>query len=124
MAAPLALIAFWPTPIDQPLTGQLSGLLTFLHLQGVPTWLDYAAVEAAANIALFVPLGFVASMAFPRRPAWQNLVLGLAVSCSIEVGQALFLPDRFASVLDIAMNTLGAAVGVAAAGFLQRRRWS
>ena len=111
MAVPLALVAFWPTPVDRPLRGRLARWLRRLHQYGVPDWFNYGFVEAAANSALFVPVGIVAMLAFPRRALWQIVLLGLAISCCIELGQATFLPDRFASGLDILMNTLGTLVG-------------
>ena len=111
MVAPLALIAFWPTPVDRPLSGQLAAVLAFLHRHGVPSWLDYNFVEAAANLVLFVPVGFVAALAFPSKRWWQIGAFGVLVSGCIELGQLLFLEDRLASLSDIVTNTSGAVIG-------------
>jgi len=111
MTMPLTLIAFWPSPVDKPLSRQLSAVLAFLHRHGVPSWFDYKFVEASANVVLFMPVGFVAALAFPSKRWWQIGALGLLVSGCIELGQLLFLNERFASASDIATNTSGAVIG-------------
>lgn len=111
MLIPLAFIAFWPSPVDQPVQGQLTGVLDILHRFGVPGWLNYTFVEAAANVLLFVPLGIVSSLAFPKKYWWQIAALGLLVSGCIELGQLLFLHDRFAALSDNVTNTAGSTIG-------------
>jgi glycopeptide antibiotics resistance protein len=111
MLAPLAFIAFWPSPVDQPVAGQLAAVLNFLHLHGIPAWVNYGFVEASANVALFVPLGVVSSLAFPHWSWWRVGVLGLLISCCMELGQLLFLHNRFPSPLDLVTNSSGAVIG-------------
>ena len=111
MLVPLAFVAFWPSPIDQPVQGDLARILKFLHAHGIPRWFDYKFVEASANVALFVPVGFVATLAFPAKRWWQVGAFGLGVSGCLELGQLLFLDNRFASPLDLATNTGGAVIG-------------
>jgi len=111
MFVPLAFIAFWPSPVDQPIQGQLASVLKFLHAHGMPASINYRFVEASANVLLFLPIGFVAALAFPNKHWWQAGALGLLVSGSIELGQLLFLHDRFASPLDLVTNTSGAVLG-------------
>ncbi|WP_255527061.1 VanZ family protein [Pseudarthrobacter sp. BIM B-2242] len=111
MLVPLALIAFWPSPVDAPVEGQLAGVLKFLHANGFPEWFNYHFVEASANVVLFVPLGVVAAVAFPKKYWWQIGILGFIVSGCIELGQLLFLHNRFASPLDLVTNTGGAVIG-------------
>ena len=111
MFIPLALIAFWPSPVDQPVQGQLADVLKFLHAHGIPAWFNYRFVESAANVLLFVPVGVVASLAFVDKPWWQIGVFGFLVSSCIEVGQLLFLHNRFASLQDVVTNTSGAIIG-------------
>lgn len=111
MLVPLAFVAFWPSPIDQPVQGDLARLLRFLHARGIPRWFDYKFVEAAANVLLFVPVGFVAILAFTRKSWWQVGAFGLTVSGCMEVGQLLFLDHRFASPVDLVTNTGGAVIG-------------
>lgn len=111
MLIPLAFIAYWPTPIDQPVSGQLDDILNLLHRHGIPPLVNYKFVEASANIALFIPLGFVSALAFPRKRWWQVGAFGLLVSGCMELGQLLFLHNRFASPLDLVTNTSGAVIG-------------
>ncbi|MBE4717485.1 VanZ family protein [Pseudarthrobacter sp. AB1] len=127
MLVPLALVAFWPSPVDQPLQGQLTSVLKFLHTHGIPAWFNYHFVEASANVALFIPVGSVAALAYPRIPWWQIGFFGLVISGCIELGQLLFLHSRFASALDLVTNTGGAVIGAllvaVAIKCLQARRW-
>ena len=111
MLVPLAFIAFWPSPVDQPLQGRLAAVLKFLHRHGIPLWFNYQFVEASANVALFVPLGMASSLAFPPWRLWRIGVFGLFISCCMELGQLLFLHDRFPSLLDLVTNTSGAVIG-------------
>lgn len=128
MLLPLALVAFWPSPVDAPVQGQLASLLKLLHTHGIPNWFNYKFVEACANVALFIPFGAVAALAYPTRHFWQIGILGLIVSGCIELGQLLFLHNRFASLLDLVTNTGGAVIGAllvaAALKRLQAGRWS
>ena len=111
MLVPLAFVAFWPSPIDQPVQGDLAKILKFLHTHGIPAWFNYKFVEAAANVALFIPLGAVASLAFPAKRWWQIGSFGLMVSGCMELGQLLFLDNRYASPQDLVTNTGGAVIG-------------
>lgn len=111
MLMPLALIAFWPSPVDAPVRGQLSDILQFLQRHGIAAWFTYQIVEATANVVLFLPVGFMASLAYPEKRWWQIMALGLVMSSSIELGQLLFLHNRFASPSDLVTNTGGAVIG-------------
>lgn len=111
MMVPLAFVAFWPTPVDAPVGNELQDFLRRLHRHGIPRWVNYRFVEMSANVALFVPLGFVAALAFFRKRWWQGGLVGLLLSCCIELGQLLFLQDRFASPIDLMTNTSGAVIG-------------
>ena len=119
MAIPLALIAFWPSPVDKPVSRQISWVLTFLHHHGIPNWFDYGTVESSANVVMFVPVGFAAALAFPSKHWLQIGAFGLLVSGCIELGQLLFLHDRFAALSDLATNTTGAMLGAAIASLLR-----
>lgn len=107
----LTLVGFWPSPVDQPVQGQLAGFLILIHALGVPSWIGYGFVEATANVVLFVPLGVLGALAFPKKPWWQIGALGLLVTGCMEMGQLLFLHDRFPSPLDLATNTAGCLLG-------------
>lgn len=117
----LALIAFWPSPVDAPVQGELAGVLRFFHAHGMPTWFDYNFVEASANVLLFVPLGMVSALASPKRHWWQIGVFGMTVSSCMELGQLFFVHGRFASYLDLVTNIGGAVIGALWAGVILDR---
>jgi glycopeptide antibiotics resistance protein len=128
MLVPLAVVAFWPSPVDAPVQGQLACVLRFLHARGIPAWFNHQFVEASANVVLFIPFGAVAALAYPKKQLWQLGILGLSVSSCIELSQLLFLHNRFASALDLVTNTGGAVIGALLASlvlrWLQDRRLS
>ncbi|WP_235009410.1 VanZ family protein [Arthrobacter sp. SLBN-83] len=117
----MAFIAFWPSPVDKPVSGQLAAVLSFLHGHGIPRWFNYQFIEALANVALFVPVGFVASLAFSTKHWSQIGAFGLLVSGCIELGQLLFLHARFASPSDILTNTSGAVIGALLAAWAAKK---
>lgn len=118
---PMGLIAFWPSPVDAPVQGQLAGVLKVTNTHGIPTWFNYKFVEASANVVLFIPLGIVGTLAFTEKQSWQIGALGLMVSSCMELGQLLFLHNRFASPLDVVTNTSGAVMGALLAANVLRR---
>ena len=71
----------------------------------------YDIIEALANVVMFVPFGILAWLWLRRR--WAAILVGFTASCCIELSQLAFLPTRYASVQDVLMNSLGAAIGVA-----------
>lgn len=119
--AALALIAFWPTPIDRPVDSQLNAVLAYLHGHGVPTWFNYPFVESCANVLLFVPFGLLTAAAVPLGRWWLAIILGVVVSSCIELGQLLFLNHRYATMADVEVNSFGTVLGVLAA--LAFRGW-
>jgi glycopeptide antibiotics resistance protein len=76
-------------------------------------------VEFTANIAMFLPLGFLLTLLF-RHP-WYGTLLALVLSIAVEVVQ-IVIPDRVASVRDVVANALGAAIGTLLAWLLFLRR--
>ncbi|QJR37083.1 VanZ family protein [Gemmatimonas groenlandica] len=69
--------------------------------------------DLVMNVLMFVPFGFVYQLTRPRGapPDWPRVViLGAALSGTIETLQ-LFSPTRYTSLLDLATNTAGAALG-------------
>lgn len=100
-----------PTPLDQGYTGSIDRMLDLLHRNGLPAWFDYGDVEFTANVAMFVPLGFLAGLALPDRAAWLALVLVPAASVAVEWAQAFFLAERFSTLQDVIANSLGGILG-------------
>ena len=79
--------------------------------------------DLVMNVLMFVPFGFVYQLTRPRGapPDWPRVViLGAALSGTIETLQ-LFSPTRYTSLLDVATNTAGAALGAWAFAQLARR---
>ena len=107
----LASIAFTARPVDEGFGPTLQRGLDVLHGIGVPVWVDYSTVEFTANIALFVPLGVVVVLLVGLDRWWWGAVAGLVASSTIELGQLVFLPGRFASADDVLANTTGAVIG-------------
>ncbi len=105
----MALIAFWPTPVDKGAGPWLSSFIATLHSLGVPKWFSYSAIEFGSNIIFFLPFGFLAMWA--SRKVWLSLLLGFCVSAMIEFCQFLFLPARFPSAWDVLANSLGSLIG-------------
>ena len=111
------------------------GSLYPFHVQPLPAGATLAqAVERAlahgpggrgdllANIALYMPLGF----ALAARRSMLVALLGAtlvcaALSAAIETAQ-IFVPERDASIWDLALNTAGGATGAVAAVLLGARR--
>lgn len=105
------VVGFWGSPVDAGAHPQILGALGLVHRLGLPAWFGYAALEFTANVLFFVPLGLLVVLRLGTRAWWAGAAAGLVVSSAIEVGQALFLPARFASLDDVLANTSGAVIG-------------
>lgn len=110
--AALAIVGFWPTPVDKPIHGTLDAMLKYLHSHGVPPWFEYHFVEASANVAMFIPFGILIALALPSKTWWQLASIALVTSTCMELGQLLFLAARYASLVDVVTNTVGAVIGI------------
>lgn len=102
----------WPTPLDQGYGAAIEKVLDVVHRNGVPQWFGYNKLEFSANVAMFVPLGFLAALLLPARVWWLALIICPALSIGIELTQATFLAARFATVNDVVANSIGAVVGI------------
>ncbi len=103
-AVALALIAFWPSPVDRGASGLLAAIS-----DAVPV-LTYGRIEFSANVLLFVPWGWWAARGWPRWHGWV-VPAALTISILIEVVQGAALSERTASAADVVANTSGAALG-------------
>jgi len=104
-------IAFWPTPVDQSAGPWLAATFDGIHSAGVPSWVNYDLLEFVANVIFFIPLTFLLTLLLGRRRWRLALVIGVAVSVSIELCQLFFIAERFASVADVVANAFGSAAG-------------
>ncbi|MGU3410362.1 VanZ family protein [Microbacterium sp. M1A1_1b] len=105
------VVGYWGSPVDAGAHPVILRVLDLVHRVGVPAWFGYGALEFSANVLFFVPLGLLVVLRLGTRAWWVGCVAGLVVSSAIEIGQALFLPARFASFDDVLANTSGAVIG-------------
>ena len=71
--------------------------------------------DVVLNVVAYIPLGILARLHFASRerrlpPAAMAVALGAALSFAMEVAQ-LFIPNRVASIQDVAANTAGTVIG-------------
>jgi len=118
---PTALYLWWvasitlgSSPYGASGEGLLSQGLDFAAGHSATAWLTFGVVERLANVALFVPLGFLGALAFPRRFWVVPFLLCVSLSCGIETFQGAFLPTRVEDFHDVISNGLGALVGALA----------
>ncbi len=96
------------------------GLLNRIMTHASDGRLDWTQTEVLANIALFVPAGFLLAIVLGR--AWLSALLCVAASVAIELAQQRYLPSRVPSIADVEHNGLGGAIGALLAWPLARRR--
>jgi glycopeptide antibiotics resistance protein len=90
---------------------------------GVPAALTAPTrLEFALNVAIFLPLGVLLLLTWPRLSWRDATAYGFVVTCGVEMWQGLVLDDRVATFSDVAANTLGACLGGAAIA-LARLAW-
>lgn len=90
-------------------------VLASLHARGLFEFVDFHAVEFFGNILMFIPLGVFVALLISRRHWWVLLFAGTLFSGFIELGQLLFLPNRFPEVRDLISNSTGFILGAIAA---------
>ena len=112
--AVLAVVGFFPSPVDRPFDGPLLRIIQWCGQHGLG-FITYASVEFGANIALFVPLGLLLALLFGPRRWWRAPVICFVATVVIEVGQGALLPQRVASIGDVIANTVGGCLGTLAA---------
>ncbi|WP_193598121.1 VanZ family protein [Microbacterium sp. YJN-G] len=101
-----------PTPLDRGYESSIAKVLDVLHRNGVPEWFGYSKLEFTANIAMFVPLGFLVGLALPQVIAWLGIFLLPAFSGLIEFTQSSLLAERFATFEDVIANSVGGWIGL------------
>lgn len=87
-------------------------------------WVTYTQLESFANVVLFVPFGLLIALLVPTRWWWLVVVGLIAAAGSIELGQALFLPGRVASLDDVIANSTGGVAGVLVAAVIRGIGWA
>lgn len=110
-AAAVALIAFWPAPVDQGMRFVVLQLAAFLRGSGL-LWLQYEHIEFSANVLLFIPLGLLVTLVVgPAQVRWFPPLSCLLASMVIELVQFTMLQQRFPTLSDVIANTVGGALG-------------
>ncbi|MGE3192651.1 MAG: VanZ family protein [Microbacteriaceae bacterium] len=109
--AGVLLIGLLPDRVDGGVERPIRAFIDTLQEAGAPGWVNYDLVDFLANILFFVPIGLLGALLLPRRMWWLAMPAGLLLSAALELGQAAFLPERYASWTDVLANTLGAVLG-------------
>lgn len=110
--AVLALIGLWATPIDRNVAvTDLPPVEWVASLLDLTVSESYRFVEAAANVALFVPLGALVLLWRPRWGWVHAAAIAFASSLAIEILQTILRPERVATFNDVVANTAGGAIG-------------
>lgn len=109
--AGLALLTLTPERVERSLPNLLDLVLSAAHRIGWES-LDFTRLEVIANVLVFVPIGILAFILVPRRTWPLAIVLGPALSLSIEGVQRFMLPHRAATLTDVVANSGGALIGV------------
>jgi VanZ like family/Concanavalin A-like lectin/glucanases superfamily len=83
--------------------------------------------DVVLNVVAFIPLGFFvcayfSSLGWVSRPVLFTIILGGAVSLTIEILQA-FLPTRDSGMTDVITNTSGTALGTGLYIWLTKQTW-
>jgi len=118
----IGLVTLTPAHVDQHHDGWIGALLGFFSAHRLTGWLTFATVEKLANVAMFVPFGFLLAMLMRRSRWWIGWLTGALFSCFIEGTQGTLLAaTRVADVSDLITNTLGAGIGAVLAVLLRRR---
>jgi glycopeptide antibiotics resistance protein len=109
--AGVLVVGYLPSRVDGGVEPTVRRVLAWLQNLGAPAWVNYDFADFVANVGFFVPIGLVAALLLPWRAWWLAMPLGAALSGALELGQALFLPERYASWSDVLANTIGAVLG-------------
>ncbi len=106
----VGMITFSAGPPDPEGQLALQEFLLRAHQEGLPAWITFGKIEFAANILMFVPIGFFGALCL-RRFRWLIIPIAIAASTGIEIIQSTRLPDRVGTPRDVVANSLGAMIG-------------
>lgn len=111
----ILVVTLSPTQLDVNYQNAVLRLIDVLHRNGVPGWFGYGEIEFLANVAMFVPFGFLIAILLPQKLSGLTVLVGPGFSAFIENFQREFLSERVASVYDVVANSAGAIIGLALA---------
>jgi VanZ family protein len=102
----------------EPFSGWMRPIPGTPYFLFAPERVRFTRFDVFINVIAYAPFGFLIALIGDRRSAAKRFAsavgLGALLSLSMESLQ-MFLPTRDASVVDLASNTFGAAVGAAGA---------
>lgn len=130
---PLTVLVLAPRLGENGVPQIADAILAWTRDTGPLPGLRYGVLEAAANILLFAPIGFLVSGMVARRPGsprdlrhgipdWSVWLLTTALSAAIELTQVFLLTERSGTVRDLWCNSAGALAGVLAFRLVQSAR--
>lgn len=100
-----------PAAVSSKVTGLVGIVARWVAEAGIASYARSAFVlEILANVALFVPIGLLLALAWPRLRLWQTVLIGALMSGLIETVQGV-MPSRFPSLSDVIANTTGTLIG-------------
>ena len=100
-----------PATVSAKVTGLVGIVATWVADAGIASYSRSAFVlEILANVALFVPVGLLLALAWPRLRLWQTVLIGALMSVVIETVQGV-MPSRFPTLSDVIANTTGTLIG-------------
>lgn len=109
-----------PATVSSKVTGLVGTMALWVAEAGIASYTRAAFVlEILANVALFVPVGFLLPFVWSRLRLWQVVLIGGLMSVLIESVQGL-MPSRFPTVSDVIANTTGTLIGALLALVLLR----
>jgi glycopeptide antibiotics resistance protein len=123
-----ALFIIYGTLIPFAFTNNVGQVVAKLHLVGDTLNRPISRSDVVSNVLLFLPWGGLFTFRRARRGAgfWTALLgatfSGMALSGLVETCQ-LFAPSRTTSLVDLATNTTGSALGALAGWAFDRRVW-
>ncbi|MET0864731.1 MAG: VanZ family protein [Nakamurella sp.] len=106
----VAIITFSPGPPDPEGQHALKDFLLRAYTHGLPTFITFDRIESAANVLMFLPIGFFGALALGRA-RWLIVPAAVCASAGIEIVQALRMPERVGTPKDVIANGLGALLG-------------
>lgn len=115
----ILVVTLSPAQMDVSYQNAVIRLLDVLHRNGVPQWFGYGEVEFLANIAMFVPFGFLVAILLPQKLSLLTVLVGPGFSAFVENFQRQFLDERVASIYDVYANSAGAIGGLILAALLR-----
>ena len=74
------------------------------HIPGVSIW------DIILNVVMFMPLGLLVTLLFPRITWWKMLIVAMVVSIVIETNQ-YFFEKGISQIDDVMHNSIGAIFG-------------